>query len=453
MSIIDPIERYIKRYDYLIKKRNKLEENGHELSNEEEEELEMLKPNVTTPIILLFEILTDAISEFKTKGNHHHNQHHESTQKGGAETAVQLAPGEPGQAREAEQPTIPLPQGQQMSREEVEYYINNIHELLAPLVAQLIASIEKKKKDAKDEDKKKYPDVGTAIINTFTIALQKIKDFLTSGSDDVSKSIFDKIDPKKMMPGFPENAEAANEVITELQKGIHEPMDRFKKTIATDVKDIADSSVSGILNAISLIPGIGTTLQLWRLLQNALVIISKTTGTLASGQGAAIDVKKNMQNVAQRIKDRVEGAVENAAAGAVDGATKAVVNKGNDSIAGAVGGVVNQFLSGMHAPMPTPTPMPLNLPAASPVPPPLPPPPPPPPPAASPVPPPPPPPPAPPAPHTRVVGGGSEAGGAPKKHTTKKLWSAKKYKKEYDKSVREMKRTKKRFMNYLKRII
>jgi hypothetical protein len=84
--------------------------------------------------------------------------------------------------------------------------------------------------------------------------------------------------------------------------------------------------------------------------------------------------------------------------------------------------------------------MPLNLPAASPVPPP-----------------PAPPAPAPsastPSPHTRVVGGGSEAGGAPKKHTTKKLWSAKKYKKEYDKSVREMKRTKKRFMNYLKRII
>ena len=442
MSIIDPIERYIKRYDYLIKKRNKLEENGHDLSKEEEEELEFLKPNITTPIILLFEILTDAISEFKTKGNHHndnhnhnhiHNHNHESKQKGGAETEVQSAPGEPGQAREAD-PTIPLPQGQQMSREEIEYSINNIHELLAPLVAQLIASIEKKKKDAKDEDKKKYPDVGTAIINTFTLALQKIKDLFTSGSDDTSKSIFDKIDPKKMMPGFPENPEAANEIITELENGIHEPMDRFKKTIATDVRDIADSSVSGILNAISLIPGIGTTLQLWRLLQNALVIVSKTTGTLASGQGAAIDVKKNMQNVAQRVKDRVEAAVENAATQAVEGATQSVVNNANNAVAGAVGGVVAQ-------PLPT---MPLNLPAsvskavsqavsqAAP-------------PAAA-------------AAHPSVTvqkpqGGGSESSGAPKKHTTKKLWSAKKYKKEYNKSVREMKRTKKRFMNYLKRII
>jgi hypothetical protein len=36
---------------------------------------------------------------------------------------------------------------------------------------------------------------------------------------------------------------------------------------------------------------------------------------------------------------------------------------------------------------------------------------------------------------------------------SKKLWTTKKYKKEYEKSIREMKRTKKRFMNYLTKII
>jgi hypothetical protein len=51
----------------------------------------------------------------------------------------------------------------------------------------------------------------------------------------------------------------------------------------------------------------------------------------------------------------------------------------------------------------------------------------------------------------RPQGGGS---GKPSPSPSKtKLWTTKKYKKEYEKSVRELKRTRKRFMNYMKRKI
>ena len=433
MSIIEPIERYIKRYDYLINKREKLEKVDDKLSKEEDRELEMIQPNVLTPIILLFEILNDTISECitKTKSKHHPNQT-------GGEAAVM-------------QPNLPQQEESgQMSREEVEKYISEIHELLAPLVAQLIVSIEKKKKGLGDDDKAKYPDVGTAVINSFKIALRKIKEFFSGGKDDAANGIFDKVDPKKMIPGFPEDSEEAKKVILELEKGIEDPMVHFKNTISRNVGDIADSSVSGILNAISLVPGIGTTLQLWRLLQNVIVIMSKTTGILSSGKENAEKGKKAIQMVAQKVKDNAEASVVNAATNAADNA----VNTALTTTMGSTG--TPPPAAGQAATAP-----PLTLTAAPPAAPP----------AALTAAPPAAPPASPPAaltaaPPAAVAAAppaalpASKKGGAPdytgdaKKYTTtKKLWSAKKYKKEYDKSVRELKRTKKRFMNYMRKII
>jgi len=441
MSIIDPIERYIKRYDYLINKRENLEKEHKKLSKEEERELEKIQPNVITPIILLFEILNDTISECisNTKSKHH------TKQTGGeAGEAVVMQPNLEQQE--------PQEEPDQVSREEVEKYIVDIHELLTPLVAQLIATIEKKKKGL-GEDKTKYPDVGTAIVNSFTIALRKIKDFFSGESDDAANGIFDKVDPKKMIPGFPENPEEAKKVIQELEKGIEEPLVHFKNTISRNVGDIADSSVSGILNAISLVPGIGTTLQLWRLLQNVIVIMSKTTGILSSGKTNALKGKEALHRVAQKVADNAEASVVNAATNVVD-------NTVNNAL-GSSGGtplVAAPLAPAPLAPAPlatligAPNATPLPAPAATPA-------------AtlspeteaqiarlekwkadnlraaATPA-----------APETKHGGSADYTGGA-KKPTTKKLWTTKKYKKEYDKSVRELKRTKKRFMNYMRKII
>ena len=61
MSIINNVERYMKRYDYLITKRERRYKQGKRLSEEEDEELRKIRPNVFTPILTMFELLHDTI--------------------------------------------------------------------------------------------------------------------------------------------------------------------------------------------------------------------------------------------------------------------------------------------------------------------------------------------------------------------------------------------------------
>ena len=86
MSIIDNVERYMKRYDYLIQKREKQYNKGKRLSQEEDEELRRLKPNVITPIVVMFEVLHDTIKRNQTIRNQ--NKH---IQTGGATSPSAVA--------------------------------------------------------------------------------------------------------------------------------------------------------------------------------------------------------------------------------------------------------------------------------------------------------------------------------------------------------------------------
>ena len=61
MSIIDNVEQYMKRYDHLIEKQTRRHNKGKTLSKEDDDELKKLRPNVFTPITLMFEILFDTV--------------------------------------------------------------------------------------------------------------------------------------------------------------------------------------------------------------------------------------------------------------------------------------------------------------------------------------------------------------------------------------------------------
>ena len=54
MSIVQNVERYMKRYDYLINKREQKYKKGKRLTEEEDEELRRLRPNVFTSILAMF---------------------------------------------------------------------------------------------------------------------------------------------------------------------------------------------------------------------------------------------------------------------------------------------------------------------------------------------------------------------------------------------------------------
>jgi hypothetical protein len=246
---------------------------------------------------------------------------------------------------------------------------------MAPIIAELAVFIEQnetpKPKTEDSGEPKKYNDIGTATLNTMLLLLNKIKGLFSSESID--KNILDQIDPQTMIPGWDQLDEhEAKEITTKITEKAKGHLAEMKQTIAGDISAISTESVQAILNAISLIPGIGTTLQIWRLLQNGVVLMSKTVNSAAAAKKEAAGFKGDLHKIA-KPKDA-----------AAEAPPAQVQQQQQQQATASVGG-------GKPSPSPSPS--------------------------------------------------------------KTKLWTTKKYKKEYEKSVRELKRTRKRFMNYMKRKI
>ena len=362
----------MKRYDYLINKQASLKE----LSDDEESELKLLTPNVSTSLVMMLELFRDAIEDEK-KINYKNNQH-----GGAAGPAPGPAPGPPGPPAASAPPLEDEPPSQldailsTVSGSTPQEKIESIRALMAPIIAELAVFIEQnetpKPKTEDSGEPKKYNDIGTATLNTMLLLLNKIKGLFSSESID--KNILDQIDPQTMIPGWDQLDEhEAKEITTKITESATGHLEKMKKTIAGDISAISTESVEAIMNAISLIPGIGTTLQIWRLLQNGVVLMSKTVNSAAAAKTEAAGFKGDLHKIA-KPKD--------AAAGTAAETPPAQVQQ--QQTTASVGG-------GKPSPSPSPS--------------------------------------------------------------KTKLWTTKKYKKEYEKSVRELKRTRKRFMNYMKRKI
>lgn len=372
-SIIDQIEKCMKRYDYLINKQASLKE----LSDDEEGELKLLTPNVSTSLVMMLELFRDAIEDEK-KINYKNNQH-----GGAAGPAPGPAPGPPGPPAASAPPLEDEPPSQldailsTVSGSTPQEKIESIRALMAPIIAELAVFIEQnetpKPKTEDSGEPKKYNDIGTATLNTMLLLLNKIKGLFSSESID--KNILDQIDPQTMIPGWDQLDEhEAKEITTKITESATGHLAEMKKTIAGDISAISTESVQAILNAISLIPGIGTTLQIWRLLQNGVVLMSKTVNSAAAAKKEAAGFKGDLHKIA-KPKDAAAGT-------AAEAPPAQVQQQQQQQQQASVGG-------GKPSPSPSKT----------------------------------------------------------------KLWTTKKYKKEYEKSVRELKRTRKRFMNYMKRKI
>ena len=512
-SIIDQIEKCIKRYDYLINKKR----TSREITNEEEQELILLTPNVARPLLMMAELVRDTIAEMKeykiiqkggTASDTKEKLQAKLTEVSGEldkaieaekaaasadppadppaeakskydgfkekiegikkeitelkdtpaekkEAASEPAPAEPEEAekikeidtkidalkKEIDDKSKPVKEdtaeggsdenkqtndenGPEQTQQESALgdddddelnkllndkfgnvlklkgetamdKINNLNEMMSPIIAQLAVFIEEEKNEKPKksaEGESKYKDIGTATKNTAMLAINKLKSLFSSG--DGGSGILNQIDPKTMIPGFPDDQKKQQEIFDQLEAEIKTPLDKFKSTLSNDIKDIATSSVDGIMNAISLIPGVGTTLQLWRLLNNVVVIMSKTTNSVSQAKTEGGKIKGSINAISQNVK----GQAENASGGAASGGA-------------ASGGAASDSLQQINTEVKSPV---------------------------------------------EVVSGSSQnntpqqKGGQPKQT---KLWTTKRYKKEYDKSVREFKKTRKRFMSYLKRKI
>ena len=479
MSIINNAERYMKRYDYLMDKRERRYKQGKRLSEEEDEELRKLRPNVFTPILTMFELLHETIKtnqEYRAS-----SKQKRMNQTGGAtppgresptpsEKDVLTAAAESVAAAAAT--AVVLQKNKAAAAEPVasappldddgddgddgdddkaktaaeERRLSELEESLLPLLTKIIVYIEENKKAEKkkdgeeDEEDEKYPDIGTTAKNSAILVVRRIKkwwnDLISGGTSDLSS----KINLKKAIPQLANNSTDMNNITAkseELNKlaekatdAIHEPLKKIERILSNDVRDIASSSVEGIMNALSLIPGIGTTLQLWRLLQNVIVIMSKSVTTMAGAKTQGVALKTNIQGLkgefeqmaAAKVNETANAAVGNAMAQAQGVLGDAIppapslgggmpsLGGGMPSLGGAVpslGGAVPSLGGGMAAPQ-----VPAGLGGAMSM--------------------------------MNKVGGGSKPN---------HLRSIKKYRREYKQSIREIKKTRKNILRIIKNMI
>ena len=366
MSIINNVENFMKRYDYLIDKRERKYKQGKRLSEIEDEELERLRPNVFTSIMMMFELLHETVKT--NQETRKSSKQIKSNQKGGATPQVISEPkpkkeiinaaaeaaatasavavlnmknqtqAKPTDA--ADKPSA-SPDSEDEDEDEGESRrLSELEESLLPLLTKIIVYIEerknaeKKKGDKEEDEEEKYPDIGTTAKNSAILVIRRIKkwwnDLISGGTSDLSS----KINLKKAIPQLANNPTDMNNITAkaeELEKlaekatdVIHKPLQKIERILSNDVRDIASSSVEGIMNALSLIPGIGTTLQLWRLLQNVIVIMSKSVTTMAGAKEQGSDLKKGVQGMKADFEKMGDpSALANSAAGAVAGAAEA----------------------------------------------------------------------------------------------------------------------------------
>jgi hypothetical protein len=511
MSIIENAERLMKRYDYLMEKREHKHNQGKRLTPQEDEELQKLRPNVFTPILVMFELLHDTVKTNQTLRkskeparvqsggtdiNHEKEWEPPSSAAAAAAAAaasaaaaaaagsVIIKPPPPTVPPEASAPPLDADDDNDDDDADAKAKeagrLSELEESLLPLLSKIIVYIEQnkkkeKKKDDEDEEEK-YPDIGTTAKNSAILVIRRIKkwwnDLIQGGTSDLSS----KINLRKAIPQLADNStdmNKLNEMADKATEAIHDPLQKIAKILSNDVRDIASSSVEGIMNALSLIPGIGTTLQLWRLLQNVVVIMSKSVTTMAGAKTEGVALKTNIMG----LKDELAGDAMNMAQGAAkSAATSAAGGGGGGGMPGMPAGMPEMpagmpempaGMPGMPAGMPE---MPAGMPGM---------------PAGMPgmpagaadlakmM-------PAGAADLAKMIPGGAIgkaalnkaanmtgmggaldaakmagkflSGGA-KPHTTNHLRSIKKYKREYKQSIREIRKTRKKMMKYIRNII
>jgi hypothetical protein len=393
MSVINNVERYMKRYDYLMEKRERRSKQGKRLSEDEDEELRKLRPNVFTPIMMMFEVLHDTVkTNQEVRQRSSSAKQRKINQTGGATPPGSESPTPPASPSKKEAadanvlseeaatlaataaattliknaasppPAVvasapPLDEDDESNsnsddNEGETRRLSELEESLLPLLTKIIVYIEEnkkaeKKKDGEEEEEdEKYPDIGTTAKNSAILVIRRIKkwwnDLISGGTSDLSS----KINLKKAIPQLANNpadmnnlnakAEELNKLAETATDAIHGPLQKIERILSNDVRDIASSSVEGIMNALSLIPGIGTTLQLWRLLQNVIVIMSKSVTTMAGAKTQGVALKTNIQGLQGEFQKMAEAKVNdtaNAAAGNALSQAQGAIGGGADPMA------------------------------------------------------------------------------------------------------------------------
>ena len=338
-ELIDVIEKKLQRFDNLIIKHK----NGQALTEKEQEDLLKLTPQVSSAIVTISKVARRLIKTktgFQKGGNGDENNPDVIATTVSAVTNVTAEEqGQQGQSsadaseNQNQNPVKTQGQGQNPGQnpdkgrenpdtEKLKQYLNELEKKQQQLIEEGERGIQTASEDAQqlndlineikaalmseNNEPVKYPDLGNAVLNTVSNAIKKIKDWFNKLLGNTNKGAADRL---KSILKLPEGKEEGEHTL----KAVDETTSKIDKTINKHFKTIANSGVETILNAFSLVPGIGTTLQLWRLVHS---VINMITGTIDKTNELKDTVKNSGPKVAQAIKDDAEEAGADAGADA-----------------------------------------------------------------------------------------------------------------------------------------
>ncbi len=450
-ELIDVIEKKLQRFDNLIIKHK----NGQALTEKEQEDLLKLTPQVSSAIVTISKVARRLIKTktgFQKGGNGDENNPDVIATTVSAVTNVTAEEqGQQGQssadASENQNQDQYNPQGQgpddkgpnqgqkeNPNKEKLMQYLIELEKKQQQLIEEGEKGIQTASEDVQqlndlineiktalmneNNEPVKYPDLGNAVLNTVSNAIKKIKDWFNKLLGNTNKGAADRL---KSILKLPEGKEEGEHTL----KAVDETTSKIDKTINKHFKTIANSGVETILNAFSLVPGIGTTLQLWRLVHS---VINMITGTIDKTNELKNTAVNGSEEVAKAVQEDAKkaGAADTTDAGADAGATPDAT--GTVTSATPVDANTSDSTSSVTPNPVTPNPVTSGTSGTG-------------------------------GANTAIIGGGGRNKHSRRnniqdvKHFTRRLKSVEEYRREYNKAKREINKTKHRIIKSLRNYI
>ena len=131
----------------------------------------------------------------------------------------------------------------------------------------------------------------------------KIISFFTITIDDKMRALMKYFSVENLVSMLGSNLEQ----IKGLQAGIAEQIMQFQKTVVGGISGAATASIDMMLNAFSMIPVLGTTVLVWRMFQNMLVIMGATLSVQAGKEAVSGFMAKatgaNAEDAIKKVKE------------------------------------------------------------------------------------------------------------------------------------------------------
>ena len=160
--------------------------------------------------------------------------------------------------------------------------------------------------------------------------IDTIKEKFAGMADEKTQSLLEKFQPSRLMMQLnidPENPENAGKV-TQFSDKMNEAIEGMQRTVMNGIGGAATASMDMVLNAFSMLPGLGTTLLIWRMFQNVMVIL-----------GASMNVQAGATRTATAAQTVINGKAGATPAAAAGGKEEAIPAGGADAGATPVAGV------------------------------------------------------------------------------------------------------------------